>query len=170
MQLLKNLGLKLCQKIGRCSQEENLIDAVKKILDEDKRENPFVDNKPGRAWLTLFFKRHPDISLRTPETVTKNRTAVSEEYFKAWFSEVYDYLSENGLTWLLEDPGRLFNTDETGCKLCPKSNTVIAEKGSKNVAEVLPSSENRPTHCLVLLCCRWYVTTALGCIPLPTYP
>ena len=70
--------LKLCQKIGRCRQEENRIDAVKKILNEDKRENPFVDNKSGRAWLTLCFKRHPDISLRTPESVTKNRTAVSE--------------------------------------------------------------------------------------------
>ena len=50
---------------GRSFEELRLV--VKKILDQDRRQNPFTDNIPGPAWVKAFMRRHPFISLRHVE-------------------------------------------------------------------------------------------------------
>ena len=40
--------LKTCTDRGFPRQEENLVREVQKILDADGRDNPFIDNKPGK--------------------------------------------------------------------------------------------------------------------------
>ena len=47
-------------KIGYGRTRQELVSTVKKILDDDGRVTPFRDNKPGRAWIDAFFRRHQE--------------------------------------------------------------------------------------------------------------
>ena len=42
---------------GRSCEELRLV--VKKISDQDKRQNPFTDNIPGLVWWKTFMRHHP---------------------------------------------------------------------------------------------------------------
>ncbi|WAR19780.1 hypothetical protein MAR_001618, partial [Mya arenaria] len=53
-------------RIGYRGTRQELANTVKKILDDNGRTNLFKDNKPGKEWLSGFFRRHPELSLRTP--------------------------------------------------------------------------------------------------------
>ncbi|XP_072389288.1 uncharacterized protein [Diabrotica undecimpunctata] len=99
-----------CQNRGFPVRVDDIKDSVKSFLESNPRVNPFVENRPGRTWLSAFLKRNPNISLRTSEGVT----------------------SAN----VLQDPTRIFNGDETCFYLCPKNKKVLAMKGSRNVYEI----------------------------------
>ena len=103
--------------------DQSLLEEVQKIVKADGRPNPFKDDKPENKWLQLFFKRHPSLTHCTPEALSKHRD-ISEASLKKWFSEVYNYLKEEELLWLLDCPERILNRDETGFSLCPKSSRV----------------------------------------------
>ena len=68
------------------------------------------------------MQRHPLISIRTSEHVTTASACVSEKDIKKWFSDIHQYLVDEKLDDILQDPTRLFNGDETGFSLCPKPN------------------------------------------------
>jgi hypothetical protein len=51
--------------IGYPMTREELLKEVQKILDIDRRCNPFKDNKPGKDWYYGFKNHHPDIADRT---------------------------------------------------------------------------------------------------------
>ncbi|XP_055542578.1 uncharacterized protein LOC129728187 [Wyeomyia smithii] len=59
------------QKRGFPVSKSMLLDNVRKYLDANPRTKKLSENVPGRTWMQLFIKRHPKISLRTPEFVTK---------------------------------------------------------------------------------------------------
>lgn len=82
------------------------------------------------------MKRHPNISVRTSEHVTAASACISEQDIKKWFEGIKQYLKEEGLYDILSDPTRIFNGDETGFSLCPKTKAVLAPKGCKDVYEV----------------------------------
>ena len=52
---------------------------------------------------------------------------------KYWFNELKDYLAEVKHADILEDPSRLYNCDETGFPLMPKTKKVITSKHNKYV-------------------------------------
>jgi len=82
------------------------------------------------------MQRHPLISIRTSEHVTTASACVSEKDIKKWFSDIHQYLVDEKLDGILQDPTRLFNGDETGFSLCPKTKSVLAPKGAKDIYEV----------------------------------
>jgi len=82
------------------------------------------------------MRRHPKLSTRTSEHVTAASVCISEKDIRKWFDDIYQYLEEENLCDILTDPSRVFNGDETGFSLCPKTKTVLAPKGSKDVYEV----------------------------------
>jgi len=82
------------------------------------------------------MQRHPLISVRTSEHVTTASACVSEKDIKKWFSDIHQYLVDEKLDDILQDPTRLFNGDETGFSLCPKTKSVLAPKGTKDIYEV----------------------------------
>lgn len=59
------------------------------------------------------MQRHPLISVRTSEHVTTASACVSEKDIKKWFSDIHQYLVDEKLDDILQDPTRLFNGDET---------------------------------------------------------
>ncbi|CAH0729912.1 unnamed protein product, partial [Brenthis ino] len=103
---------------------------------ESPRPNPYKDNYPGDGWFKAFLKRHPDIVQRTSEGVTQSSANISELDIRKWFTEIHQYLEEIGLLHLLDNPKRVFNGDESGFQLCPKTGKVLAVKGTKNVYSV----------------------------------
>lgn len=63
-----------CTKLSKCGFplcSRDLIDTVQKIVNDDHRKTPFKEGRPGKTWLSLFLKRHPEIAFRTPEAITK---------------------------------------------------------------------------------------------------
>lgn len=82
--------LKGMARIGYGQSRAQLQDVVKRILDDDGRKTPFVDNRPGRDWLRRFAKRHPEISERVAEPLGKERALLATEKIDFWlrFREV----------------------------------------------------------------------------------
>lgn len=124
------------QKKGFPIRLEDVQESVKSFLDDNPRQNPFKDNKPGEGWFASFLRRHPNITLRTSEGITSASAVVSEPDIKKWFREIEQYLQEKKLDHILNDPSRVFNGDETCFYLCPKNKKVLAPKGIKNIYEV----------------------------------
>lgn len=86
------------------------------------------------------MRRHPQLSIRTPEGVTKASAAVSEDDIRNWFQRVHDYLDKENQLDILNDPSRIFNGDESGFSFEPGSKRVIATKGRKNIPIVEPGN------------------------------
>lgn len=104
----------------------NLLNTVKSIIQETRPdENPFKDGKPGRTWFASFLKRHPNLKEKHAESITKARASVTKEGIERWFGEVTNYLREEGYLHIMQDPTRIFNADESGFMMCPKTDKVI---------------------------------------------
>ena len=56
---------------------KELVQVVKKILDDDGRPTLFKDNLPGKDWLNGFFSRRPQLSVRTTLQLGKERAIIS---------------------------------------------------------------------------------------------
>lgn len=120
---------------GFPQRKENIQSVVKKFLDQNNTKNPFRNNTPG-GWYKSFLRRHPRITERHPEGVTGASSCVSQNDVSKWFSQIFDYLLEENYTHILEDPSRIFNSDEKAFMVCPKMKNVLAPRGSRNVYEV----------------------------------
>ena len=99
-------------RIGYGRTREQVSMMVKKLLDKDGRQNPFVDNRPGKDWWYAFLRRHPELAMRTPEHLQLARAAAcSEDVLSRWYTAFKQFLELNDV----DDPARIWNADETGC-------------------------------------------------------
>ena len=73
--------------------------------------------------------------------MSKARSNITEDSLKLWFDELKKNLDELGIFDVLNDPTRVFNTDETNVQLCPDTGKVIGVKGWKNIYEIAPGTE-----------------------------
>lgn len=90
----------------------------------------------GQDWVKEFLSRHPTLSIRTPENTSGaramgfNKVAVSQ--FNSLLNEIID---KHKLT-----ADRIFNCDETGVSVNPKSQSkIIALKGKRQVGAITSS-------------------------------
>ena len=120
-------------KRGFPVHKTNLIMSVKKYLEDNGREPRYLNKSktPGRSWFEGFLKRHPEIKQKHAESLSKARAAVTQDRIHRWFDEILDYFKENNLQDILRDPTRIFNGDESGFMLCPKSGNVLGPTKSK---------------------------------------
>jgi len=114
--------------------KNQLLDSVRDVIVELKRETPFVNNRLGRDWYEAFLRRHPELASRIAQTLTLTRASATEEVLRNWFKEVEQHLRK--LNLLEIEPSRVFNCDESGFQLCPKPGCVIVRKGSKSVYKI----------------------------------
>lgn len=67
--------------------------------------------------VSIFFQgfrnRHPEISMRKPERVSKARVGVTEKAIRAWFADLIQFLKDEDQEDVFSDPSRVFNSDET---------------------------------------------------------
>ena len=57
-------------KSGHPQKKGELLDSVRKIIEDDQRKTPFNGNRSGEAWYRSFMRRHPEIVVPEPEGVT----------------------------------------------------------------------------------------------------
>ena len=82
------------------------------------------------GWWERYIKRHPQIALRVAVPLSMARAMASDrEVLDRYFNMLEDCLQSNRI---LDKPARIFNCDETGVPLNPKSLKVIDKVGSKN--------------------------------------
>ena len=97
---------------------------VQAIIKKDNRPNPFTNNRPGKKWWKLFKERHPVLSLRQPEHLQLSRArCCTPEEIRTWFVEFEQFLVVNGVK---DCPSQIWNADEAGFPLCPKTGRVVA--------------------------------------------
>ena len=65
--------------IGYGHTRVQMSEMVKRLLDEDGRPNPFVNNYPGRDWWYRFLRRHSEISLCSPEQLKLSRASTCSQ-------------------------------------------------------------------------------------------
>ncbi|KAF6212246.1 hypothetical protein GE061_012767 [Apolygus lucorum] len=135
-------------KAGFPTTRVELLDSVQRLLGEIQRENPFTQNRPGKKWLECFLKRHPSVTLRTPQNLTNSRASIKQHQILEWSSVVYSYLVENDYAQILHDPMRVFNGDESAFFLCPKGEKVLAQKGNKIIYQHVNNDEK---ECITVL-------------------
>ena len=85
----------------------------------------------GEGWWNRFMKRHPTLSLRTSDPLSRMRTnAITKENMPAYFSILEETLKEHDL---LDKPSFILNMDESGMPLDHKQQKRAATKGMKKV-------------------------------------
>ena len=124
--------------------------AVKSVLDKLNRKNPFTNNLPGVKWLKLFLKRHPNVKNKRTEMLSRVRAAITEEKIRTWFADVKKYLTQAKALDILNDSSRIYNMDETGVCLCPKTGKLLAPVKQKNVYAISPGLDRQQ---ITVLCC-----------------
>ncbi|XP_072172323.1 uncharacterized protein [Diadema setosum] len=133
-------------RVGLCQGKANILNVIKRFLDDDKRDTPFHNNKPGQAWWEAFLRRHPTITLRKPQPIGKERAILTPGRIDRWLREFEEYLVDNAAQSILEEPRRMFNCDESGFALGGRVGTrVLAEKGAKIVHELKNSDKTQIT-------------------------
>lgn len=71
--------------------------------------------------------RQTDGSEKRAEYLNRARGSLTQSSIRQWFAESRANLGNDAD--ILEDPARIFNMDESGFQLSPKSNLVIGERG-----------------------------------------
>lgn len=140
-----------CCKQGFPVTKNKLVENVKILCDHDNRETPFLNNKPGRSWLEGFLRRHANLSERISKNLSITRAKVTEDQIRKWFININSHFSEvfTNVDLLTIDPTRIFNADEIGVSMNPKSSSVLAPKGTKNVYNIVSNNEKENVTVLV---------------------
>ena len=102
----------------------------------------------GDTWYYSFMRRHPEISLRTPQALGHDRALITEEIIIAWFRDLLRFLQEEWPTeykGMLNDPRRILNCDESGFPLHTQTGKVVSPTGTKHVYQVTNSDRTQIT-------------------------
>lgn len=97
------------------------------------RTTKFKGGVPGDKWVKHFLNRHPNLARRVPSVLPKHRAAVSECQIKRWFTEIQEYIEADGYRYVLKDPSRIFNMDETAVRTIPTKEVVLAGTGTRHL-------------------------------------
>lgn len=105
-----------------------------------------ANREASSDWQLGFMKRHPSLSLRTPEKISLQRAkAFNKENVDTFFKNLSSVLNENHF-----EPQRIFNVDETGLPTVPtKATKIISYKGKKRVGT--STSQERGTNVTMAL-------------------
>ena len=140
-----------CALIGYPKSRKDMMALVQQII-ESKGMQYTITN----GWWESFCKRHPDLTLRAPVALSQARAIATD---REVMDNYFDLLEKTMIEYdLVGKPGQVFNMDESGFPLNPKSPKGIFEVGTQNAAAV--NSGNK-TQITVLAC-----VNAVGhCLP-----
>lgn len=150
-------------KIGYGQTRRQICETVKKILDKDGRQNPFVDNRPGKDWWYGFLSRNKLTIRRTSALESYRASACTKEVLEKWYTDFEQFLLCNNIH---NKPDRIWNCDESGFPLCPKSGKVLAPVGIKTVYATSSAQKSQITNNNVgRYKCLWSCDTTYAHIP-----
>lgn len=132
---------------------------IKEMLDADGQvSSRFKENLPTKKFVTGFLKRHPEISIRRPLALPKNRAeAMSEVQIRGFFKETYGKalitsgigVQVNGTISVIK-PHCLWNCDESSIQLTSSMALILAKTGKKTIHKV--NHSNHRTNYTILGC------------------
>ena len=141
-----------CAAVGYPRTRKDVLALVQDIVKSKGHETGIVTD----GWWAGFKKRHPELTLRSAIPLSLARAkATDPAVIEKYFDLLENTLCENDL---LDKPGQIFNCDETGMPLSPKSHKIVDRVGSKNPSYVTSNSKEQVT---VLAC----VNAAGYCMP-----
>ena len=136
------------------AQEEKLVDYVKRASDvyfglTPKEVRKFAlqvakffkcevpptwktNGMAGEDWFTSFMKRHPSLSVRSPEATSLSRATSFNETNVASFFDLLEELYERHHF----GPGDIWNMDATGITTVQKPDRIVARRGFKQVGKL----------------------------------
>ena len=93
-----------------------------------------TNERSGRDWYYGFMRRHPELTLRTPEQTSSNHVkSFSNENMQLFFRNLDSVLSEHPY-----QAADIWNMDETGFSAVPtKIAKVILMRGMRRVGQIL---------------------------------
>lgn len=148
-----------------------LLLTVQKIVSDSKIDAPFGDDGlPGRSWFEGFMRRHPDLSEKVSEGISKGRSVVTEECIRKWFRELHSYLKDINCEDILNHPSRIMNGDETAFQLCPDTGKVIGPKAWKNIYEINVGNDKETITVLLFITASGKVMTPMIVYPYTRLP
>ena len=122
------------------------------IVEKTQRKHPFKDEKAGRAWFDGFHRRHPRLTIRSPQPLSYCRALCANA------DTVNDFFGKLGAIYgrlnLIAKPMQVYNCDETGVSIVHKPGKVVCEVGRRNVYAIT-SAEKSKTHYFILRICLW---------------
>ena len=131
------------------------IDKARKLVfeycDLNNISHSFDKNtkRAGWDWWVGFRTRNPEIVLRQPENLSRNRALGMEEgRIKKFFGDLEHLFIDCDVK---DAPERIFNVDETGLQIVNQGGKVLAAKGCRNV-QVITSAERGSTTTVVAAC------------------
>ena len=118
------------------------------VAEKLHKKHPFTGESAGRSWFDGFRRRHPKLTIRTPQALSYCRAiSGNEETISDLFGKVgaiYGKLN------LFSKPMQVFNADETGISIVHKPGKVLAQLGRRNIYSIT-AAERGKTH-TVLAC------------------
>ncbi|XP_019863760.1 PREDICTED: uncharacterized protein LOC109592876 [Amphimedon queenslandica] len=104
-----------CAEVGYSCSRTDVILLVQEVL----YRKGIRDTVVSHGWWESFKRRHPEITLRKPEPLSHARLAGSHpDVLSRYFEELESTLRDNDI---IDSPSVIFNIDESGFPLDPKS-------------------------------------------------
>lgn len=115
--------------------------AIEKKIPDNWTEKKLA----SKDWIRGFFKRQPQLSIRTPEATSLSRaTSFNKKNVGDFFENLKTVYERHRF-----GPESIYNIDETGLSTVQRTQKVIALRGTKQVGQV--TSAERGT--IVTVCC-----------------
>ena len=131
-----------CSQLGCARTRKEAISIAQQAVNEKGTEANVTT-----SWWKSFVSRHPELSLRVSECVSRARAmGTNKVALEKYFNLLYQTLSEENLQ---ECPCQIFNLDETGMPLDPPPPKVVAKKGQKHPTSLTSGKKSQVT---VLAC------------------
>ena len=115
------------------------------VAERNNIDHPFNRQKKtaGNDWFQGFMRRNPNVTLRTPESVSVSRAiGFRRAEVNLFFQNLGKILEENAL-----DASRIFNVDETGMSTVQKQKQkILATKGKKQVGRIVSAEKGQTVH------------------------
>lgn len=109
----RGMGLKMCE----------FLDFVQSVVKKEKRQTPFKNGRPGKKWYYSFLKRNSNIiSSRVETSLELKRSQLTKDKLDPWYTRFREFLQNKDL---LNQPGRIYNADETGFNMGGNKSKVI---------------------------------------------
>ena len=121
------------QHIGYGCTLVNVSQKVQDMVKNLQLVTPFPNGKPGCSWYYSFMKQHPYLWRWTLFPLGPKRAGISMQVVIEWFHGLCQYLCEEDLEEILQDPLRIFNTDDSEFPLAPKPSKVIGAKEDPHI-------------------------------------
>lgn len=128
--------------------KKELLSLAYQLAENNEIPHSFRGGKAGNDWLKGFRQRHPDITLRAPESTSTARA-------RAFNKPVVDkfYATLKSVQDAKNIPAhRIYNVDETSVCTVPTKNTkVFAKTGRKQVARVTSAERGVTTTAVICM-------------------